>query len=49
MVDLGGRHIYGELSYYIWLFMCDTLFCIHVYFYAFELHKCDRNRDIYVM
>ena len=31
---LRGAIYLGELIYYIWLFMCDTLLCIHAYFHA---------------
>ena len=35
MLDLGGAIYLGELMiYYFWLFMCDALLCIHVYFHA---------------
>ena len=44
------------MIYYIWLFMCDTLLCIHVYFHALNYvcvilmwpwYLCDS--DIYVI
>ena len=35
MLDLEGEIYLGELMiYYILLFICDTLLCIHVYFHA---------------
>ena len=35
MLDLGGvLYLGGAYHFLLLLFMCDTLLCIHVYFYA---------------
>ena len=57
MIDLGGAIYIGGAYLLHLVFMCDTLLCIHVYFYALNyirvivivIHTCDRNRDIYVI